>query len=86
VFHFPTFFSVLWIASSRRYLTVRYAFAISLIMTWLLSFLIIVRSLQLLDLVLFPRYRRAKIEAPVFIIANPRSGTTFLHRIMCLDE
>lgn len=39
----------------------------------------------LLDEVLFPGYRQQKIEAPVFIIGNPRSGTTFLQRLMARD-
>ncbi len=41
---------------------------------------------RLLDEVLFPNYRHIKIKQPVFIISNPRSGTTFLHRLMCLDK
>ncbi|HEY8240688.1 MAG TPA: sulfotransferase, partial [Kiritimatiellia bacterium] len=40
----------------------------------------------LLDEILFPGYRRAKIEAPVFILGNPRSGTTYLHRTLSRDE
>ena len=41
---------------------------------------------RLLDEVLFPNYKHIKIKQPVFIISNPRSGTTFLHRLMCLDK
>ena len=44
------------------------------------------RALQALDYVFFPGLRKARVEAPVFVIANPRSGTTFLHRVMALDE
>ncbi|MGM0557946.1 MAG: sulfotransferase [Myxococcota bacterium] len=39
-----------------------------------------------LDDTLFPGYRTRRVESPVFIVANPRSGTTFLHRLMSLDE
>lgn len=39
----------------------------------------------LLDRLLFPGFRRAEIKAPVFIIGNPRSGTTALHRLMAHD-
>jgi omega-hydroxy-beta-dihydromenaquinone-9 sulfotransferase len=35
-----------------------------------------------LDHVFFPRHRRQPIDRPIFIIGNPRSGTTFLHRLM----
>ena len=37
------------------------------------------------DHLVFPSFRKHKIEAPVFIVATPRSGTTFLHRLMSLD-
>jgi len=41
---------------------------------------------RLIDELIFPNYKNIKIKQPVFIISNPRSGTTFLHRLMCLDE
>jgi hypothetical protein len=40
----------------------------------------------LLDELFFPGYRRQAIVQPIYIVATPRSGTTFLHRLMCLDE
>jgi len=39
-----------------------------------------------LDNVLFPNWRHADLHAPVFIIGNPRSGTTFLHRLLMRDS
>jgi len=39
----------------------------------------------LLDHVLFPRFRRVRVEKPVFIIGHARSGTSLLHRLMCGD-
>lgn len=41
---------------------------------------------RLIDELFFPNYKKIKVRQPVFIISNPRSGTTFLHRLMCLDE
>lgn len=35
-----------------------------------------------LDNVFFSRYRKQPIDRPIFIIGNPRSGTTFLHRLL----
>jgi hypothetical protein len=35
-----------------------------------------------LDHVFFPRHRKQAIDRPIFIIGNPRSGTTFLHRLL----
>ncbi len=35
-----------------------------------------------LDHLFFPGHRRQPIDRPIFIIGNPRSGTTFLHRLL----
>ncbi len=39
-----------------------------------------------LDEVLFPGHRRVSLKQPVFITGIPRSGTTFLHRLLSRDE
>jgi hypothetical protein len=39
-----------------------------------------------LDELLFPGYRCLEIREPIFIVGNPRSGTTFLHRLMAQDQ
>ncbi|MBM4373231.1 MAG: sulfotransferase, partial [Deltaproteobacteria bacterium] len=35
-----------------------------------------------LDHLLYPGFRKVPIDRPVFILGNPRSGTTFLHRFL----
>lgn len=40
----------------------------------------------LLDELLFPAYRRVRIEKPVFIVGVPRSGTSALHATLADDE
>jgi hypothetical protein len=40
----------------------------------------------LIDDLFYRGYRRQEIREPVFIIGNPRSGTTFLHRLMAQDK
>ena len=35
-----------------------------------------------LDNVFYRRYRKQPIDRPIFIVGNPRSGTTFLHRLL----
>lgn len=40
----------------------------------------------LVDEVLFSGYRKVEVRRPVFIIGNPRSGTTFLHRVLSEDR
>lgn len=39
----------------------------------------------LLDALLFPGLRRQRVEAPIFIVGNGRSGTTHIHRILSAD-
>lgn len=39
-----------------------------------------------IDEVAFRGYRKVPIEKPVFILGNPRSGTTFLHRFLIGSE
>jgi hypothetical protein len=41
---------------------------------------------QTIDDLFFRAYRRQAVTQPLFIIATPRSGSTFLHRLLCLDE
>ncbi|MEX1197171.1 MAG: glycosyltransferase [Pseudohongiellaceae bacterium] len=42
--------------------------------------------LFLLDELLFPAYRRVRVERPLFVLGPPRSGTTHLHHVLALDE
>ena len=56
---------------------------------WNLVFFIVElfnRLFFLLDEIFFPGYRKQEVKAPIFIIGNPRSGTTFLHRLMFNDR
>jgi hypothetical protein len=39
-----------------------------------------------LDEILYPEYRAQKVERPVFVFANPRSGTTLAHRLISMDD
>jgi len=54
--------------------------------TLFLALAILVGLTGLLDPLLFPGYRRRPVDRPIYIVATPRSGTTFLHRLMCLDQ
>ncbi len=40
----------------------------------------------LADRILFPDFRKIEVKAPLFIVGYPRSGTTFLHRLLGKDE
>ncbi|TXL01456.1 hypothetical protein BMR02_03325 [Methylococcaceae bacterium HT1] len=52
----------------------------------ILIFRVIVTFFQALDYILFPGLWRQKVIQPVFILSNPRSGSTFLHRMLEKDE
>lgn len=41
---------------------------------------------RLLDELFFPAYRDVKVLPPLVIAANPRSGSTYLHRLLCRDR
>lgn len=47
---------------------------------------LLIWSSFLIDEIVFPGYREIKINQPVFIIGNPRSGTTFLQRLLARDR
>src|SRR5262252_2565127 len=40
------------------------------------------RLTLLMDRFLFSAYRRVEVKAPIFILGHPRSGTTFLQRLL----
>jgi hypothetical protein len=44
------------------------------------------RLMRLLDELFFAPYRDTKVAETLIIAANPRSGTTLLHRLLALDE
>ncbi len=39
-----------------------------------------------MDEIFFRGYKEKRVWQPVFIVGNPRSGTTFLHRLLAKDE
>ena len=66
-----------------------------LLMRWLItaffllllsSFWVVVAIGRALDHVFFPAFRRQEIRRPVFIIAPPRSGTTFLQKLLARNR
>ena len=56
---------------------------------WLLFlplFLLFTYFTLFLDKIFFPQYRKVQVKNPVFIIGNPRSGTSFLHSLLTQTE
>ncbi len=46
----------------------------------------IVSAFRALDYLVFTGFRQQKVAAPIFVTGNPRSGTTFLHRLLAMDD
>jgi len=76
-------FAVAWLRSTR-WTTRRVAIVAAYFILFPLIELYVWTGL-LLDHVLFGRFRSQPVEQPVFIVGNPRSGTTFLHRLLSRD-
>jgi len=51
-----------------------------------LLFLLLVVLGRAVDHIFFGRFRRQRVDEPVFIIAPPRSGTTLVQNLLSLDE
>jgi hypothetical protein len=85
-FHYPTLFTLIHLTFTRKYFSPRHA---ALVVFFLVPFLLLrlfVYGMRLLDHVFFPDFRNQPVRAPLYIIGNPRSGTTFTHRLLALDE
>ncbi len=83
--HYQNLFKALRLTFSLGYFSLRHA-AISVV--FIVLFLILrgfVWCVRLLDHVCYPAYKKQKITAPIYIIGNPRSGTTFTHRLISKD-
>jgi hypothetical protein len=76
-------FTERWL-SSFRWTPRRAAVVVAFLLLYPLLELLIWTGL-LLDNILFRGYRRQPLSAPVFIVGNFRSGTTFLHRLLSKD-
>jgi omega-hydroxy-beta-dihydromenaquinone-9 sulfotransferase len=70
--------------ASYKAIKKNFGYPLSTILTFTaLLFLRILTTLSIpLDYIFFPKLRKKKIENPIVIVGNPRSGTTFLHRFM----
>ncbi len=85
-FHYPTFFKAVRLSFSRKYFSPRHAFLVVVFIVPFLFLRIFVWCMRFLDYVIYPAFVKQPIQAPLYIIGNPRSGTTFTHRLLALDE
>lgn len=86
VFDNATLIRAHYLAATRRRMTrARALRAVRRVLIYL-PFRFVFSLGRCLDNVFFRGYRSQEIRNLVYIIGNPRSGTTLLHRLMCLDE
>ena len=85
-FNYRSFFKALDLALLRRPFRLRRWAYVLFFTALFLLFRGLVRAARALDHVVAPGFRREPVAAPVFIVAPPRSGTSFLQKLMSLDE
>jgi len=82
--HLKTFFHIIYLNciqyGNLRRILITIPVAIILLFIWL-----VLLVFRLLDEVFFFNYRKTTIKKPILITGNPRSGTTYMHRLMSLD-
>ncbi|BCG63236.1 MAG: omega-hydroxy-beta-dihydromenaquinone-9 sulfotransferase [Methyloprofundus sp.] len=85
--YWPIFLKLMLRMFSRRYFRPKFVFFVGgIIIPSILLLRIIVLFFQILDYVFFPSFWRTNAKQPLFILSNPRSGSTFLHRMLEKDQ
>ena len=85
--YWPIFLKLMARMFTRRYFRPKFVFFVGfIIVPAILSLRLIVSFFQALDYILFPGFWRQQVKQPVFILSNPRSGSTFLHRMLEQDQ
>ena len=85
--YWPIFFKLMLRMFTPRYFRAKFVFFVGfIIIPAILLFRLIVVVFQALDYVLFPGFLHQEVKQPLFILSNPRSGSTFLHRMLENDE
>jgi hypothetical protein len=85
-FHFETLITALRMACRPEHFSWRHLFFAVTFTILFLMLRAIVWCGRKLDYLLFPDYHKQPVKAPIFIIGNPRSGTTFIHRLISHDK
>ncbi|NOQ13342.1 MAG: hypothetical protein GQ583_02520 [Methyloprofundus sp.] len=85
--YWPIFLKLMARMFTPRYFRPKFVIIVGLIIIPAILLLrLIVSFFQALDYILFPGFWRQEVKQPVFILSNPRSGSTFLHRMLEKDE
>lgn len=84
--HTPTLLEALRLTFTPRSTPPRHVAATTGLLSVWAGLLAVIAASRALDRVLYPQFRAQQVRAPVYIVAAPRSGTTFLHRLLARDQ
>lgn len=85
--YWPIFLKLMVRMFTPRYFRFKFVLYVGfIIIPAILIFRLIVTFFQALDYILFPCFWHQEVKQPVFILSNPRSGSTFLHRMLEQDK
>ena len=85
-FHYRLFLRALYLALIKSPFSLRRWMHVFLFMVLFWIMWLVVAIGRGLDHILYPGFRKQKVEAPLFIIAPPRSGTTFTQKLLSIDD
>lgn len=83
--HFKTLGKIIYLQCVKHFSVRRFLWTVLFVLLWAVV-TTLVFFFRLVDEVFFFNYRKLEVKEPIFIISNPRSGTTFMHRLMSMDE
>lgn len=82
--HVKNLLKITWLMAFRKFSIKRFLFLVSLI--FFFSFIWLnLAFFRFLDNLFFYKFKSQKIKKPIFIIGNPRGGTTFLYDLIAQD-
>jgi hypothetical protein len=84
-YHHQTVFKLAYYNCVKHFSVSRFLFTVLFITLHFIG-VIVISFGRLIDEIFFRGYKSIELAEPVFIISNPRCGTTFLHRLLCLDK
>lgn len=84
-FDHQLFWKAIRTSFSSQYFHPLHAIYVAIFSSSFLMLRTLVNLARQIDRVFYPQYRQQLITTPIYITGNPRSGTTFLHRLLCED-
>jgi len=84
-YHHQTVFRIAYYNCIKHFSIPRFLFTAVFLILHFLG-VIFISFGRIIDEIFFRKYKEVNLSSPVFIISNPRCGTTFLHRLLSLDN